>query len=150
MIKLFALTVFTGLSMSVATLVSGVVFLAAGGVAMCRVATPELDLTIAIPTHLIDAGLAAARLAMPDREWAEVRREVEPWLPLIEATTRELADLPNGTVLVSVATSEENVSVERRGGRLRVDVDAQDAEVHVSLPARSVKRIARQLTNFLQ
>jgi hypothetical protein len=149
MIKLAALTLFVGLSMSVATVVSGGVYLVTGGVAVCRVATPELDLTIPIPTHLIDAGLLTARLAMPDQELAEVRREIEPWLPMIDAAARELADLPDGTVLVSVTTAEETVVVERRGGRLRVDVDSEDADVHVSLPARSIQRITRELISFL-
>jgi hypothetical protein len=149
MIKLFALTVFTGLSMSAATLVSGAVFLATGGVAVCRVATPEVNLTIPVPTHLIDVALVAARFGMPDHELAQMRREVEPWIPMIEAGTRELAVLPDGTVLVAVETSEVTVLVERRGGRFRVDVDSPDADVHVSLPARSFKRIASQLTSFL-
>jgi hypothetical protein len=149
MIKLAALTLFAGLSMSVATMVSGGVFLATGGVAVCRVATEEVDLTIPIPTHLIDAALITARLAMPDQELDSVRQEIEPWSPMIDAAARELADLPDGTVLVSVETAEETVRVERRGGRLRVDVSADDADVHVSLPARSVERIARQVTTFL-
>jgi hypothetical protein len=149
MIKLAALTLFAGLSMSVATMVSGGVLLATGGVAVCQVATEEVDLTIPIPTHLIDVALLTARLAMPEHQLDSVRREIEPWAPMIDAAARELADLPDGTVLVSVETAEETVSVERRGGRLRVDVDADDAEVHVSLPARSIERIAWQLTTFL-
>jgi hypothetical protein len=149
MIKLAALTLFTGLSMSVATLMSAGVFLATGGVAVCRVATEDLDLTLPIPTHLIDAAMLTARLAMPEQELDSVRRQVEPWVPMIDAAARELGDLPDGTVLVSVTTAEETVVVERRGGRLRVDVDAEDADVHVSLPARSLRRIARQMTTFL-
>ena len=74
-----------------------------------------------------------------------MRQEVEPWLPMVETITSALADLPNGTVLVSVATSEETVRVEKRSGALTVDVDTEDTDVHVSLPARSAKRIGRQL-----
>jgi|SRR5687768_17164995 hypothetical protein len=149
MIKLAALTLFAGLSMSVATMVSAGVFLATGGVAVCQVATEEVDLTIPIPTHLIDAALVTARFALPRQELDSVRREIEPWGPMIEAAGRELADLPEGTVLVTVETAAETVRIERRGGRLRIDVDAADAEVHVSLPARSIQRIARQVSTFL-
>lgn len=149
MIKLAALTLFAGLSMSVATIVSGGVFLATGGVAVCQVATEDVDLTIPIPTHLIDVVLVTARLAMPEQELDSVRREIEPWAPMIEAAGRELANLPDGAVLVSVETTDETVRIERRGGRLRIDVAADDADVHVSLPARSIQRIARQVTTFL-
>ena len=145
MIKLFGLTMLVGLATSVQTVVAGVVFVAMGGVAVCSVKTPDVNLYIPVPTQLADAGLMVARYLMPERERHEVRRNLEPWLPVVETITHELADVPNGTVLVSVDTTEETVRIQKRHGRLTVDVDAPDAEVHVSLPARSVKRIARQL-----
>ncbi|HVR30430.1 MAG TPA: hypothetical protein VMS86_12960 [Thermoanaerobaculia bacterium] len=146
MIKLIGLTLLVGISMSAATVVSGVAFLATGGVALCQVETPEVDLTIPVPTRLADAGLLLARLVIPEDELADARREVAPFMPMIQTAAWELANVPNGTVLVSVTTPQETVLVERRGGRLHVDVDAPDAKVHVSLPARSVARLARQLT----
>ena len=145
MIKLFGLTMLVGLATSVQTVVAGVAFMVMGGVAVCSVRTPEVNLYIPVPTQLADAGLMVARYAMPERERDEVRRNLAPWLPIVETVTQELADVPNGTVLVSVDTPEETVRIQKRHGRLTVDVDAPDAEVHVSLPARSVKRIARQL-----
>ena len=149
MIRLIGLTLLVAIAMSAATVVGAVAFLVSGGVAVCQVKTPEVDLTIPVPTRLADAGLLLARVAMPEEELAEVRREIEPYAPMIEASMRELADVPNGTVLVSVDSPEETVRVERRGGRLRVAVDAPDTVVRVSLPVRSVKRLARQLTAFL-
>jgi 2-methylaconitate cis-trans-isomerase PrpF len=145
MFKLFGLTLLIGLTSSVTTVVSGAVFLAWGGVAVCRVEAPDVDLFIPIPTQLADVGLMVARVAMPEQERERMRQEVEPWLPMIETITAEIADLPNGTVLVSVATNEETVRVQKRSGRLTVDVDTEDTDVHVSLPARSAKRIGRQL-----
>jgi len=148
-IKLLALTLFTGLSMSAATVVSAAAFLVTGGVALCRVETPEVNLTLPFPTHLADLGLLIARVAMPEEELADVRQEVEPYIPMIDGVLRELADVPNGTVLVAVSSPDETVVVDRRGGRFRVDVDSRDVDVHVSIPARSVKRLARQLSEFL-
>ena len=145
MIKLFALTTLVGLSMSVVTLMSGAAFLAAGGVAVCRVESPEVNLFIPIPTQLVDAGLVVASVAMPEDKRAEARGHIEPWLPMIETVTRKLAEVPDGTVLVSVESDGETVLIQRRHGRLSVDVDADDADVHVSIPARSVKRIVSQL-----
>jgi hypothetical protein len=145
MFKLFGLTLLIGLTTSVQTVVAGAVFLGLGGVAVCRVESPEVNLFLPVPTQLADAGLLVARAAMPEQEREEVRRELAPWLPLIETIIGELADLPNGTVLVSVETAEETVSVRKSLGRFTVDVDSEDTDVHVSLPARSAKRIARQL-----
>ena len=147
MFKLFGLTLLVGLSTSVQTVVSGAVFLAMGGVAVCRVESPDVNLFIPIPTQLADAGLLVARVAMPEQERERMRQEVEPWLPMVETITGALADLPNGTVLVSVATSEETVRVEKRSGALTVDVDTEDTDVHVSLPARSAKRIGAAAGN---
>jgi hypothetical protein len=145
MFKLFGLTLLIGLTTSVQTMVAGAVFLTMGGVAVCKVESPEVNLFIPVPTQLADAGLMVARLAMPDRERDQVRSEVEPWLPLIETITEELASVPNGTVLVSVETAQEKVSVRKTLGRFTVDVDTEDTDVHVSFPARAAKRIARQL-----
>jgi hypothetical protein len=145
MFKLFGLTLLVGLTTSVQTVVAGAVFLAMGGVAVCRVETPELNLFIPMPTQLADAGLIVARMAMPEQEREHLRREAGAWMPMVETITDALADLPNGTVLVSVETAQESVRVSKRLGRLTVDVDSEDADVHVSLPARSAKRIGRQL-----
>ena len=146
MIKLFAITLLVGLATSVQTVVAGAVFVAIGGVGVCRVETPDVNLYIPVPTHLADAGLMIARYAMPEHERAEVRRELAPWLPVVETVTQALSDLPDGTVLVAVDTTEESVRVQKRSGRLAVDVRAPDTVVHVSMPSRSVKRIARQLS----
>jgi hypothetical protein len=145
MFKLFGLTLLVGLTTSVQTVVAGAVFLAMGGVAVCRIDSPDVNLFIPVPTQVVDAGLMVARVAIPDRERDQMRSEVGPWLPLIESITDELASVPNGTVLVSVETGQEKVSVRKTLGRLTVDVDTEDTDVHVSLPARSARRIARQL-----
>jgi hypothetical protein len=145
MIKLFGLTLLVGLTSSVQTVVAGVVFLTIGGVGVCRVETPDVKLFIPIPMQLADAGLMVARATMPNQAREEMRREVAPLLPMIETMTAQLADIPNGSVLVSVETGDETVRVQKRLGRFTVDVDAEDADVHVSIPARSVNRIAHQL-----
>ncbi len=103
------------------TVVGGAVFLAMGGVAVCRVETPDVNLFIPIPTQLVDAGLLVARVAMPEQERERMRQDVEPWMPMVETVTDALADLPNGTVLVSVETAEETCASRSVGGRLTVD-----------------------------
>jgi hypothetical protein len=145
MIKLLGVTLLVGLLGSVNLLVTGAALLAAGGIAICSVHAEDVDLDLPIPTQLMDAGLIAARFALPEDERARMRVEVGPWLPMIQRVARAIAELPDGTVLVSVETRDESVRVQRRDGRLAVDVRAPDADVHVSLPARSAKRIVGQL-----
>jgi len=145
MLKLLGVALLVGLLGSVNLLVTGAALLVAGGIAVCSVHAEDVDLDLPIPTQLLDAGLLVARFAMPAEERARMRVEVGPWLPMIERAGRAIAELPDGTVLVSVETREESVRVQRRDGRLAVDVHAPDADVHVSLPARSAKRIVSQL-----
>jgi hypothetical protein len=147
-IKLFGLFALVSVSMSAATTVGAAAFLATGGVAMCRIDTPDVDLTLPIPTRLADLGLVAARIAMPDQERARLHREIDDFMPMIEAVADELEALPNGTVLVSVETPDETVRIERRRGRFHVDVVAPDATVHVSVPARSMTRLVRQIAHL--
>jgi hypothetical protein len=147
-IKLLGLFALVSVAMSAATTVGAAALLATGGVAVCRIDTPDVDLLLPVPTRLADAGLVAARWAMPDEERAELHREIGAYLPMIEAVVDELAALPNGTVLVAVESPEETVRIERRGGRLHVDVRAPDASVHVSLPGRSLQRLVRQIAHL--
>lgn len=57
---------------------------------------------------------------------------------------QELAKCPD-TVLVEVKDGREHVRVEKRGGRLLVDVDSPREEVHISLPLRTVVSVIREI-----
>ena len=150
MIKIIGIFFLIAIAIGTATLVAGTAYLAAGGIAVCEVETPEVNLTIPVPTQLADAGLLLARLTLPrDDGWREMRREIEPFIPALRAALSELAGVKDGTTLVSVETEDETVVIGRHNGRFHVDVDAVDARVHFSVPVRSMKRIARQVTSLL-
>ena len=68
---------------------------------------------------------------------------------MIEALLAGIADIPDGTTLVSVETRTETVHIGRNGGDIKIDVDASDAVVHIRVPASSIKRLGRNLGRFL-
>ena len=112
---------------------------------VCDVETPEVNLTIPVPTRLADMALLVARVALPDEDREEIRREIGPFLPFIDELFGGLADIDNGTTLVSVETGQETVLIEKRLGKFLIDVDAEDAKIRVSIPARSLRRLSGEI-----
>lgn len=133
-----------------ATVAAGAYVLSAGvGTVQVRTTGPEaVDLYLPVPVGLVDLGLSVASFAVPEEELAQLRHEMEDWPPLLESVTRELARCPDGT-LVEVHTRDEKVLIVKDRGRLKIDVDAPDARVRVSLPARSLVRIGRKLDDLV-
>jgi hypothetical protein len=75
-------------------------------------------------------------------EWAAV--EVSPWLPTIRAAIKGLKRFPEAR-LVEVRDSNQHVVVGMHDGKLTVDVDAPDENVHVSCPLAMVESVTRAL-----
>ena len=67
--------------------------------------------------------LAAAAIAAPDEELAQVREEAGQYMPMVRDLANEIAALPEGEI-VRVEHGDGLVVVEQRGGHFRVDVDA--------------------------
>jgi hypothetical protein len=146
----------------VVTMATGAVaagaYLYSGGVASVRVDTPDVDLSLPVPLRLVDLGLGlagtaaatsgddfASRLELPRSIFAE--GEVEEWRPIVRQLADELGSMPEGELL-RVTTGREEVRIAQRGGRFRIDVDAPDAEVHVSLPRRAAARILDKVADL--
>lgn len=98
------------------------------------------DLYLPMPAALVDFGLGVAALAMPADEMARMRREMEPYAPTIQGLADELERMPDA-VLVEVTSDRDHVTVEKRGGHFVIDVDSDDAQVHVTVPARTISRV---------
>ncbi|HVS16783.1 MAG TPA: hypothetical protein VMV46_22960 [Thermoanaerobaculia bacterium] len=122
-------------------------YVVSGGVASVAVDTPDVDLKIPVPLRLVDLGLGVARLAGVDQEIAEARAQLEPVRPILRDLAHEIGRIPEGK-LVTVETETEWVSIEQRGGRFHVEVEAPDARVHVSVPRRAASRLLHQLASF--
>jgi hypothetical protein len=122
-------------------------YVVSGGVARVAVDTPDVDLTIPVPLRLLDLGLGIARLAGADQELAEAREQLDQLRPFLRDLADEVGRIPEGK-LVTVRTGSEWVSIEQRGGRFHIDVEAPDANVHVSVPRRAASRLLHQLATF--
>ena len=149
MLKIVAITVLSLVTLGASAVVGTGVYVATGGIATCHVDTPEVTLTIPVPMRLAEIGLTIARIAVPDRELRRMRRELEPYRPLVEGVIEGLTEIPEGT-LVFVETPSETVYVGRERGDLVIDVDAPDAIVRISIPMRSIRRLGRGVGKFLE
>ncbi len=83
------------------------------------------------------------RLA-PARELRSSLRDSKEWLPVAQAAIVALEKSPDA-VFVQVDGPTEHVRVEKSWGRVVVDVDDANEEVHVAVPVRVVRHVLREL-----
>ena len=95
---------------------------------------------VAAPGVLIPLGLKFA----PKHELQEQMRCSREWLPVVRAALRELQKTPDA-VFVEVETARQHVLVQKTWGRIKVDVDTDDAEVHVAVPLRTAQHALAEL-----
>ncbi len=149
MLKILGVIFLSFITLGASAVVGTGAYVYSGGIGVCEVDTPEVSFTVPFPMRLADIALSVARFAMPADELRRMREEVAPFQPMLEALLTGIADIPDGTTLVSVETPTETVHVGRHDGDFRVDVDTPDAVVHVRIPASSIKRLGRSLGRFL-
>jgi hypothetical protein len=100
-------------------------------------APDRVNLKLPVPLGLIRLGLALA----PDRELAvEAPVELRQQRDVALAVLRALEESPDGTTFVRVTSPDANVRIAKEGGRLVVDVDADDARVRCNLRADALHR----------
>lgn len=147
-----AARVFTALGLAVLMTFLGTGVALAATVAATGLVTVQIEergpegvrLLVPVPAVLLDLGLGIATLAAPADELRQLRAEAAPFQPALEAIARGIEECPDA-VLVDVVTDRESVRVTKRGNTLVIDVDAEDAEVRVALPARTLSKVARFL-----
>ena len=149
MLKILGVIFLAFITLGASAVVGTGAYVYSGGIAVCEVETPEVSLTVPIPMRLADIGLSVAHFAIPNEELRRIREEAAPFRPMVEALLTGIADIPDGTTIVSVETPTETVHVGRYGGDFKIDVDTTDAVVHVRVPASSIKRLGRSLGRFL-
>lgn len=98
-----------------------------------------VNLYVPVPALLFDLAIFAAPLVMPDDALADARRELEPYREALETVADELEDCPSG-VLVDYQGRNERVQVSKTWRSFKVDVDTEDTDVHVKMPARLMSR----------
>lgn len=138
------LRVFAGLAVCGLLLftLAGAAFISAGTVyvSVHQKNADGINLSLPVPVNLAHIALSL----IPDEELADVRAELDPWMPVINIVMSELADCPDG-VLVQVEDGDETVSIVKRGRKLVIDIDTRDESVHVSIPIRGVARLIDRL-----
>ncbi len=96
-------------------------------------------LWIPVPAIFFDAALFAAPRLIPPEDMADIRADIEPFLPAMRQLAQAIDDLPNAT-LVEVESPGEHVKIAKRYGSFHIDVHDRDSDVHVQLPARLASR----------
>jgi len=138
------LKIFAGLAVCGLLLftLAGAAFISAGTVYVSvREKGPDgFSISLPVPVNLASSALSF----IPEDELEEIRAEIGPWMPVVDAVLAELARCADGT-LVEVESDSETVSIVKRGGKLVIDVDTRDETVHLSVPIRGVEKLVRQL-----
>jgi len=94
--------------------------------------------------------LPVGAMLVPRAKLREASRQVQPWLPTIQAATEALSRCADA-ILVQVDNRHEHVKIAKVGGALVVDVDDEGETVHVSVPMRAAayacNRLAEEVRN---
>lgn len=102
------------------------------------VQTPEPEaIHIKAPFPLIIADIAVAFIPDEVMQDMEVPQEARAQKDAVMAALSSLVDAPDGA-LVEVTTPDETVTIVKKGRKLIVDVDAEDAEVHCAIPLHGI------------
>jgi hypothetical protein len=100
------------------------------------VQTPEPEsIHIKAPLPLVLADIAVAFI--PDDLAQEIPQEIRDQRETVLEALSSLVDAPDGA-LVEVTTPEETVSIVKKSHSLMIDVNAEGAVVHCSLPLDSI------------
>ena len=100
-------------------------------------APDRVNLKIPVPLGLLRLALVLA----PDRELAvEAPAELRHQREVVLAVLRALDESPDGTTFVRVTSPDAKVRIAKEGGRLVVDVDAEDGRVRCNLRTAALQR----------
>jgi len=97
------------------------------------------NLFIPVPAILFDLAIFAAPMVIPDEELEDARREIAPYRDALETIADELKDCPSG-VIVDYQGNGEHFQLTKTWRSYQIDVDTDDTEVHVKMPARLMSR----------
>lgn len=93
-----------------------------------------------LPGVLVTIAALVLPYALPD----DAAREIGPHAPALRAAADALAQCPDA-VFVEVESQDEHVRIAKEGRYLTIDVESTDEDVHIRLPIRAVRSLARAL-----
>ena len=158
LIKIFAITTVASIGLVIFTTVAAAGYLFSGGIATVSVDTPDTNLSIPVPLRVVDIGLGAAELAIPESELEAVKAELDELesldlkelRPLFREITREVATFPEGEIVRVEGHGNETVLIEQRNGRFIIEVQGPDTHIRVSAPRRAMGRILKKSFGFVE
>jgi hypothetical protein len=99
-----------------------------------REVTPDgTDINIYVPAALVNLGLWAVPLVMPDDVYGDAADELAHWRPVLERLADEIDQCPEGP-FVEVRDGDETVEIGLEGRALHVDVDSPTERVSIAVP----------------
>ena len=81
---------------------------------------------------------------VPRRHLERAAEQASPWLPTLRVLTKELKKYPEAE-LVNVQDSREHVRVRTHNGKLLIDVDGSEEQVHVACPLAVIEDVSAEL-----
>ncbi len=95
---------------------------------------------VVVPAVIVPVGMRF----VPERDLDRAVREAGPYMPVLEALSKELSRLPDFE-LVTVDSPEDHVRIRTEGRRLVIDVREPGETVHVSCPLATLRHLAENL-----
>ena len=81
---------------------------------------------------------------VPRHHLEHAAAQVGPWFPTIRAALKELRRFPEAQ-LVEVRDSSQHVRIATHDGKLLIDVEAPDENVHVACPLAMIEHVTSEL-----
>lgn len=81
---------------------------------------------------------------VPQHQLQDAARQAREFLPLTHELIKELMQFPDAE-FVEVKDSRDHVQIRTRGGKLQIDVDVPDENVHLLVPLSTLDDVAGQL-----
>lgn len=100
-------------------------------------------LWLPVPFGLVETALTF----VPREKLPPIDPEARRWFPLARVVLAELDRAPD-TVLVEVTSPDEHVLVAKRAGRLVVEVEDRNENVHVSLPPGALDALLADMQDW--
>lgn len=147
-----AVKVLLALVLTFAVLLIGSGVLLAASVVHSGVVTVKVDETgpegkrmyIPVPAALISLGMDVIPLLAGEDIRAEIRSDLGEHREAVAAALLELENAPDA-VLLHVQDAGENVRITKKGRTLEISVDNAEGSFEISVPARLIGRIAREI-----
>jgi hypothetical protein len=131
------------------TIVAGAGALCSEGFIRVDVAQSRGELrhiNVTAPAILVPIAVQFATHMKSRHQIAEAAEQIEPYVPAIRAALRELNEGGDMT-LVDLIEPGQHVRVSKSGSSIIVDVDNQDAIVHVSAPVRAISGTIQEIAD---